>query len=176
MRYNTPKRIPEEIFTNFCRFVQYGDSIEEHHASLFLPYINAKRVRESFPHTDTFLHFAVVEGRADVVKWLLENGANPNIRSTYGTPLHEAMLHGYLTVEIPELLLRYGANPNLLDDKGRTVMWYAVQDIFNEDIVKCLLEYGAYAYKPNKYHPKEIPYNYATETNKEVIDRFLGRE
>jgi ankyrin repeat protein len=55
----------------------------------------------------------------DVVKELLERGANPNLRNSAGqTPLTFAAGRGF--AEIVSLLLSKGGNPNDQDDNGDT--------------------------------------------------------
>ena len=69
------------------------------------------------------LHSAVAtdagEATAEIVRLLLEAGADPNTKSNEGgTPLHSAAYTGDL--EIAELLLAYGADPNATGPKGQT--------------------------------------------------------
>lgn len=69
------------------------------------------------------LHSAVATdagaATAEIVRLLLEAGADPNAKSHEGgTPLHSAAFTGDL--EIAELLLAYGADPNATDPKGLT--------------------------------------------------------
>jgi ankyrin repeat protein len=71
----------------------------------------------------TPLHSAVATdagaATAEIVRLLLEAGADPNAKSREGgTPLHSAAFTGDL--EIAELLLAYGADPNATDPKGLT--------------------------------------------------------
>lgn len=71
----------------------------------------------------TPLHSAVAtdagEATPEIVRLLLESGADPNAKSHEGgTPLHSAAFTGDL--EIAEMLLAYGADPNATDPKGRT--------------------------------------------------------
>src|SRR5437016_12543166 len=65
----------------------------------------------------TPLFLAVSEGKLDVVRYLLDQGANANAReSSGGTPLAEAAYYGRVEV-IKELLLR-GANINAIGNHG----------------------------------------------------------
>jgi ankyrin repeat protein len=82
--------------------------------------------KPSLPSRDqgfTPLHSAVAtdagEATAEIVRLLLEAGADPNAKSHEGgTPLHSAAFTGDL--EIAEVLLAYGADPNATDPKGHT--------------------------------------------------------
>lgn len=61
---------------------------------------------------DTSLIGAAVNGHADVVKLLIEKGADVNVRAIYGrTPLYTAFDKG--DVEMGRILLEHGAEPTL---------------------------------------------------------------
>jgi len=65
------------------------------------------------------LHFAANNGHVDVVRFLLEKGANVNAQDHRGrTPLHLAALDGH--VDVVRFLLEKGANVNAQDHRGRT--------------------------------------------------------
>ena len=70
--------------------------------------------------TGTPVHSAVSRKHAEVVRILLDAGANPNVRQSAGwTPLHAAAMNGDLTSV--ELLLAAGADPNATNEEGRSV-------------------------------------------------------
>ncbi|MBA3363025.1 MAG: ankyrin repeat domain-containing protein [Actinomycetota bacterium] len=70
--------------------------------------------------TGTAMHSAVSRLHADVVRILLNAGANPNVRQSAGwTPLHAAAMNGDLTSV--ELLLAAGADPTATNEEGRSV-------------------------------------------------------
>ena len=63
------------------------------------------------------LFLAASEGKLDVVRYLLDEGANVNARESSGsTPLAEAAYYGHVDV-IKELLLR-GADINAIGEQG----------------------------------------------------------
>jgi ankyrin repeat protein len=63
----------------------------------------------------TPLHWAARKGNLDVVKLLLENGANPNaVDNSKNTPLHKAAGNG--PTEVARLLLDSGADATLAND------------------------------------------------------------
>jgi len=63
------------------------------------------------------LFLAVGSGKAEAVRYLLDQGADVNAREQFGqTPLTEAAFHGNIAV-IKELLLR-GADVNAIADEG----------------------------------------------------------
>lgn len=90
---------------------------------------------------DTGLH--VVVSRRDVlwVKFLLQRGANPNVRNNKGlTPLQLATQLGF--IEGAEELIRKGAQVNVADSQGETPLIAAVHQR-NVEMVRRLLEEGA---------------------------------
>lgn len=88
----------------------------------------------------SWLHLAA-RGEINIVKELLEHGANPNQKTNEGAmPLHMAVLIGGL--EIVETLLSHGANPNGATDDGLTPLHIAAQE-GDFSVVKELLSHGA---------------------------------
>lgn len=76
--------------------------------------------------TGTALHSGVSRLRSEVVRVLLDAGANPDVRQSGGwTPLHAAAKNGDL-VSV-ELLLEAGADAAARNDEGRSV-----EDLANE--------------------------------------------
>lgn len=65
----------------------YGDNLEM--VALFLEYDMNVNTREEF-NGKSLLHNAVLYSRYEIVKYLLEHGADPSIESTSGTPLEIA--------------------------------------------------------------------------------------
>ena len=87
------------------------------------------------------LHLAAAVGDVNLVKELLEKGANPNAKDRFNqTPLHFAARHGH--VEVVKLLLEYKADPNAKDKDSVTPL-HAAASNGRVDVVKLLLEYGA---------------------------------
>jgi ankyrin repeat protein len=85
--------------------------------------------------------------RLNIVKFLLENEADPNFtppKEGSLNPLIISIKHGQIT--IVELLLRFGADPNSLNEFGETALWEASNIILlplRFPMVKLLLEYNA---------------------------------
>ena len=91
---------------------------------------------ESLRMHNTALHMSAYKGHVEIVKYLLEKGANPNVRQESGvTPLAFAAIGGH--TEVMEILIAHGANPNL-----SVVMELAARG-GHVEAVKILLEHGA---------------------------------
>ena len=77
----------------------------------------------------------------DIMRRLLEHGADPNIcTNDHTAPLHQASSHGWL--EAARLLLSYGAKVDVKDRSGVTPFQLAASK-GNEEMTELLLEYGA---------------------------------
>jgi len=80
----------------------------------------------------------------ELIKFLLEKGANPNITNEYKeTALINAAYHG--NKDVVKMLLDYDANIDHRDEKGRTALIYASKRGYNE-VVDILLNRGANIY------------------------------
>jgi uncharacterized protein len=67
----------------------------------------------------TALHAGASRGGAEIVKMLLEAGADPNVKQERGfVPLHSAAANG--NVAVVELLLKHGAHAGAKADDGKT--------------------------------------------------------
>jgi ankyrin repeat protein len=87
----------------------------------------------------TPLHYAAKLCRVDIMRILLERGANPNVTTylTKMTPLHLASC-----AEAARLLIQYGANIEARDVDGRTPLHHAAMDC-HSDVAQALIEAGA---------------------------------
>ena len=85
----------------------------------------------------TMLWILTARGCLDGVELLLDHGADPNLRSGIGGPLHEAAGSGF--PEIADLLLEYGADVGTVTVEGDTPLHYAE----NVAVAEVLLRYGA---------------------------------
>lgn len=84
----------------------------------------------------TALMAAVVKGNDDIVLFLLEKGANPNLKdSNQSTALIYATL--FKNKEIMSMLIKYKADKNLKDARNLTALDYAKQ-FNNEELIQIL--------------------------------------
>lgn len=102
--------------------------------------VNAKDPRSNLAP----LHLATISGYAEIVRILLENGADPNIKGFFDkTPLHFMDIEKFPEkgTEIIELLIAHGANLDARDAAGATPLMTAVvrQD---DALARLLVEKG----------------------------------
>ncbi len=65
------------------------------------------------------IHAAVASRNLDIIRAVLEAGADPNVPQQQGfVPLHEAATNG--NREMAELLVKHGADPRLANEAGKT--------------------------------------------------------
>jgi len=86
------------------------------------------------------LILASYRGNTEVAKYLIENGANINAKSSMGTPLMAAVVKGNL--EIVNMLLDKKADANISDPNGMTALIYASM-FKNYEATKLLIRSGA---------------------------------
>lgn len=92
---------------------------------------------------DTPLFIACEKAYFEVVRFLLENGADVNIADKYGrTALSEACKTHGSSLDIVRLLVEKGADVNGADNRARTPLSEACRH-YNLEIVKLLAEKGA---------------------------------
>ena len=140
------------------------------------------------------LAVAANEGHVNIVKWLIKNGANPNLETSRKTALSVAMYsHNFHKYEVIKYLLKSGADPDFILNKGRhteeTVFFRAIQNYVSMggsnyiEIIKMMLENGAnkdFRQHAGRYTALEYLKNYEDEESfilrdrsKEVIEQRL---
>lgn len=94
----------------------------------------------------TLLCIASENGYYNIVKLLLEYGADPNLRNTNGstTLMSTSGSDDYTwNTDIIRLLLEYGADPNIIHQDYGTAILIAIIWNGTKDAIELLLEYGA---------------------------------
>ena len=117
-------------------------------------------VNELDDRGESHLHIAVINNYESLISWLLDHGANINVRSRSGeTPLGRAMIWDRTAdVSVITMLLRSGADANSGDDYGNTPLHTAATFAALE-AMKALLRNGA---SPNaRARRGETPLHYA---------------
>ncbi len=146
-------------------------------------------------HGMNVLHHLVVKNMKEEVRWLIEQGADPNSRcvhtpgspASFGyknmTPLHFACILG--NYEMVELLVSLGADPTLVDDNGRGCQHY-LGGVVNQVSV------GRFLYKEVTPQREQIarflkldmnkldkngwsPFNYVCKTGQFIDDERIKR-
>ena len=102
-----------------------------------------------FERKETPLHISSRLGHLEIVRVLLEHGADSEARDKNDwSPLERASTRGY--VEIVHVLIEYGADPNARDKGRRTPLYLASKEGLPE-VVRALLKHGADVKAENKY-------------------------
>ncbi|MFH1920948.1 MAG: ankyrin repeat domain-containing protein [Planctomycetota bacterium] len=88
-------------------------------------------------------------GHVELLRLLLDRGANVNVRSKSGdTALHTAALQG--GIEALRLLLKEGADPNAKNDRGQTPLHMAISGACEVNSLRLLIDAGSKVDVPNK--------------------------
>ncbi|NIJ54760.1 ankyrin repeat domain-containing protein [Dyadobacter arcticus] len=97
-----------------------------------------------YPGAGAPLKNAAMAGHIDIVKLLLENGADPNLPeegiAPMGHVLHSAVVHGQM--EIVKLLLAHGAHPNVPVESSADTLSAAIRQK-DEGMIELLCSHGA---------------------------------
>lgn len=112
----------------------------------------------------SLLTLATYRGNNEVARFLIENGADINGTSNYGSPLMAAVVKG--NTEVAKVLLDHNADTGIADQGGNTALIYAV--IFKKyDIAEMLVKAKANA------NLKDIRGNTALDYAKMTSDEKL---
>jgi len=113
------------------RVLWEGDDVER-----LKQLVRARHVHARDGFGCTLLHTACAHGHVRSTFWLLQSGADTEVRSDWGqTSLHSAAANGH--VDCGAVLLRHGAHVDPVNKWGQTPLWYAVRNDYQQ--VGCLL-------------------------------------
>jgi ankyrin repeat protein len=123
------------------------------------------------PYGQTLALHAVLENQIEILRFLIERGADLNKGDDDGfTPLHAAALEN--NINATEIILEAGANVEIVDNYGNTPLSKAVYSYRDDlSVISLLLKYGADPFHKNKGGIS--PYEFAEKTRKiDVLDLF----
>ncbi len=120
-------------------------------------------------HRRSALHWVALLGDTQSVAYLIEHGANVNVRDKYGnTPLHYASSDGYENAV--KLLIEAGADVNVQGMKKNAPLHYAALEGY-EGICKALVDAGADV--KAKRSGGATPISLARRNNNEICYRVM---
>ena len=131
--------------------------------------VNA-RVGHYNKYEKTLLHKAVVKGHVEVVKMLIEAGANLDLSGGSTSPLLQAANEGQ--IDIVKLLIDAGANINIIYRFGGTPLHYAINK-GHVEVAKMLIEAGANVNIQNSQYHSPL-YEAARENQVEVVEMLIA--
>lgn len=146
--------------------VHNGD--EQH---IDLRYLQTKITTYGLTGCPSPLHFACISKNTFIVKLLLVNGIDVNIRDhTDCTPLHWACCYG--NIEIIKILLINGADCSSIDIDGNTPVHYAVEKGYL-DIIKLFVEKCRFNMNTLNYRNRSIIDVAIQEEQIEILQYFI---
>lgn len=77
----------------------------------------------------------------NIIRFILDAGADIDVRYSGSTPLITAIKKGYM--DVVKLLIGYGADVNYADKKGKKPLYYAINSSKKNEIIKLLVDEGA---------------------------------
>ena len=143
---NSLKKLPFKKYNcktsnhnKFSSYINLINAIENNNPIKVKEYLNddTKNINALNKNGISPLHIAVINGNLEIINYMLNKGANPNITSLHKkqTPLHYAYIFKSIkTNKIISLLLKYKANPNLEDINNKKPKEYSLKYKESSDI------------------------------------------
>ena len=143
------------------------------HSDIVKLLINHGAFVNTISDTATALNLAVSEGCGlEIVKILLQYGADPNISCKGKTSIQEITFKKVFNLDILHELLKYGAKINHLDEDGHSPLIDICGKSQNVDAIKLLIYYGADVNLKNQDGESPL-HTAAYMTNVEVMEILL---
>ncbi|GHU41704.1 hypothetical protein FACS1894190_10130 [Spirochaetia bacterium] len=122
--------------------IESGADSSDTYFQYFAPAVRTLNYNYHASNGNSPLHFAVREHYSGFTYYLLDKGADPNVKNTSGaTPLHEAARVG--DMETLRLLISRGAKVDMQDGQGNTAMHIAIPVEVHNEAIQLLLSSGA---------------------------------
>ena len=119
------------VATLYKRHLEAADILHSHGAAL-----DVRGYERQTP-----LHAASADGLSDIVRWLLDRGADASsVQDSFETPLHMAAANGRL--EVVQILLQHGVDVNAANDDDHTPLHLASEN-HHFNTVRLLLDHVA---------------------------------
>ena len=140
-------------------------------------FLNTKRnINEKDSYGCTHLHYACQDANLELIEYLLEHGADSEIKNNYftGYPIFEAITSTNTSnpLKMIKLLLKYNVDIHKTDAFGNTLLHHAVE-LENIPLIKLLKEHGLSSKKTLR-EDKETPVDYAKyQKNTEIVNLLL---
>ena len=137
----------DEILVNYLRFCKKGDFVQKFDEFKSLTILDINYQNEN---SISFLLVAVAYKHIEGVKWLLDAGADPNLKDKKGQSCLY-LLRTSWCLEMVQLLLTAGADVNSVDSVGNTpiAVHIGFQTAANLDFILMLLRAGGNPSIPN---------------------------
>lgn len=121
----------------------------------------------------TFLNYAVLYERVEIVKYLLNR--NADINALYDNDYTSLMLAvEHENIEMTKILLENNADVNIKDKYGNTALWKAVYNCPNDsEFIRLLLKHGANPFLKN--HKNDTAYDFAKDKKLEIIVKLFDQ-
>ncbi len=137
------ENITDDTSVNIAALLILADADEvETDFAYFQEAVSSRNMDKRFDDNQTPLHMAASMGHTAIAKYLISNGASPDLKDSSGsTPLHEAVRYG--KVDIMKLLLDAKADVNAQNNLGKTPIMVVMPPEQMQEIYKVLVSYNA---------------------------------
>ncbi|KAF6198752.1 hypothetical protein GE061_006774 [Apolygus lucorum] len=122
----TGTKFSDDVFCDFSYNLRIG-AVKENRSIIEVLQEYGLVFNEGDVRDNEVLHHAVRKGYINIVRYLLDHGADFKASSDLGTPLHSAVI--MLQEEIVKLLVGLGANVNATDNSGKVPIFYITEKL-----------------------------------------------